>query len=1681
MKSVLDPLTASERIRDSYRRYLVSTFSPRTGGLGAEFEALLSNEFKLTRGPILQASAPFEPGASVADLMAEGVLSADWQDVGDESFPVERPLHLHQEQAVRKAVDHRRNLLVSTGTGSGKTESFLVPIVDQLLREREAGTLSQPGVRALLLYPMNALANDQTKRLRRMLRNLPEITFGRYVGETEEEQGKAEEEFRKRYPNEPRVAGELISREVMRARPPHILLTNFAMLEYLLLRPDDTTLFDGPTGGHWRFLVLDEAHVYNGAQGAEVAMLLRRLRDRVLTSERGRLQCFATSATLGRGVEDHPKLVEFGQRLFDEDFEWDERLGTGDIVTATRLPLVQGAGTFELPRERFEELQRAARSGASAEELGRLVGAISGAPVPEPGEQAPVFLARLLRNERHVIAMQALLERGSVDLSEAASRVFSGPGAESDTVALVDLCVLARDREDDAPLLPARYHFFVRSLEGAFICRHPRHRGDRPRLRLARHESCRSCELEGTESVMFELGVCRHCRAEYLVGRLDGETNRFHQPGPYATSTDYLLVGDPLDADDEDGVAVDPAADAGGLATPAFLCPGCGVVGVDAALGCSCEGSPPPVRVAIVRPSGDDPILHRCVACAGRSAGEVVFRFQTGTDAPVAVIATDLYQAIPPAGSAHAGTVGEGRKLLTFSDSRQDAAFFAPYLERTYRRAVQRRLIAAAIDKLAKDDPPRAPDVLDAVRRAADQSLVIDPDAGSHQQKADVGAWLTEELLAFDRRQSLEGTGIAEIAVAVPRRWDPPQPLLRLGLTRQEVCDLIQLLLETVRSGGAISVPDGVDIRDERFAPRNHQLGLRSSGTERQVITWLPGSAMNRRLEIVQKAFARKGIQADPREVLEGIWTHLTDQNGPWKQTLESFSGGKRGPLFRLSWERFEFLPASTDHLPLRCDTCQKVWWRTVAGLCPTWRCQGTVQPVSDLAALHAAHYASLYRQLEPIGIEVQEHTAQWTSSEASRIQDRFVDGEINVLSCSTTFELGVDVGEIQAVLLRNVPPTAANYVQRAGRAGRRVDSAALVVTFAQRRSHDLTFFGDPRRMVDGFVVPPVIVLDNPSIGRRHAHAMAFASFERSWVDAGRHQHRSVQDFFVDEVDGKSGAQSWIEWLQAHPAPLRDALSRVLPGPLRDQLGVETWDWVDALLEPSDEEPTHGWLRRAMGEVTDEFVGLDEMIEEAYASQVGFRGDQLKKVRNALARRQTISFLASRNVLPKYGFPVDVVGLNLAGSGNALAGNLDLTRDLGLAISEYSPGSRVVAAKALWKSIGLGTRQGQVWPTYQWAVCANCGAFRHRLGEIAECGLCGSSEKAQGQTGHFALPLFGFVGKQAEKPGDTRPLRMSVTETYFGNYRDVEPELVPASLGGSTSVELRTSRQGQIVVVNRGPAGRGFRICEWCGYGEPAPAGGTRGKGPAEHDDIRRPGRKCTGSLRSRHLGHHYLTDVVEIRFKTSFNREQARSLLYAVLEGVDAVDVARDDVDGTLFFHSAGGAPALVLFDTVAGGAGHAFRIADRLPEVLRAALSKVESCECGPETSCYSCLRNYRNQVFHDKLRRSDAVEVLQSVLVEGRSGVDLGLIDVHDAARPLLRAALAAGCGHPTVGWESPGGQPVELAWEDARVAVTIGEDEARDSWLSEHGWITVPADSMPEALLEALGVLHPATPL
>lgn len=1684
--TVLDPLAATERIAGRYRGYLESTFRPRRPDLRREFEAALRSDIQLTKGPFLQASPPFERGRSILDLVEEGVLSGGFQRLSEDAFPTARPLYLHQEQAIRKATLDDRNLVVATGTGSGKTECFLIPIIDHLLREQEAGTLDQPGVRALLLYPMNALANDQTKRLRQLLADLPEITFGRYVGDTKQTDEKAEEAFLNWFPGERRVPNELLSRDQMQATPPHILLTNYAMLEYLLLRPADSTLFDGPTGEHWRFVVLDEAHVYGGAQGTEVAMLLRRVRDRVVRSEPGRLQCFATSATLGGGSDDFPDLIDFAEGLFGETFAWEDGdPGRQDIVEATRLPLQQSDGDLELPQTVYGALQRCLRGGGDVAALRSTVETEAPA-VTLPGEldttSPEAFLYTLLRRDRSVVAVQAKLEEHSQDLRRLATEIFTGPSAAADLVALIDLCVAARCSDEDAPLIPARYHYFLRSLESAYLCLHPDHAATEPRLLLARHRQCPSCTRRGIDNTAFELGVCRNCRAEYLVGRVEHRSDgRAFDIAPEAAgAASYLLLGQPVDEDDEDQISVDiPGAE---RVEPVDLCPGCGRL-LDAGEACGCPERPTAVSAHLVHLQKDEHLLRSCVACSARTSGEVVYRFLTGTDAPVAVVATDLYQEIPPSSDPRqAHQIGQGRKLLTFSDSRQDAAFFASFLDTTYGRAVERRLLTAAMDDLLAKDPdtaPQAPDVVERARKFAEAAMVLDEEKSPQTNRAAVGYWLMHELLAFDRRQSMEGTGIAEISVILPRRYIPP-PIP--GLEPDEVTDLIQLLFETLRANGAVTAPDDVELRSERFAPRNFDIGARGRGADKAVVAWLPAAgARNRRLEIVQKVFERKHIDADPLEVLDRLWTWLTDANDIWAKTLIGHNDKRKGPLWRLSWERFQLSPSSEAHRPMRCNLCHRLWWRTVAGICPGWRCTGTVDEPVDADSIQSDHYARLYRSIEPIAMEVQEHTAQWKSDHASRLQQEFISGRLNVLSCSTTFELGVDVGEVQSVLLRNMPPSPANYVQRAGRAGRRADSAALVITFAQRRSHDLSHFFNPSSMVDGTVAPPVILLENSSIARRHVHSVAFAAFERHCADTQGEQHRSVADFFLG--DGEVPAdQRWLAWLRSRPAALGDALARLLPGDLVKELGVHDWSWVDALAEPSDEDLTFGWLGRA----ADRFRAEHEMVGQLYADAMAADNPGLAKkyqfLRQTLEGENLLGFLATKNVLPKYGFPVDVVELALRNTSDEDATHLDLTRDLKLAITDYAPGAEVVAAKARWRSIGLGVRPDQAWKSYHWAVCSDCGAYRQDLGELPACEVCGATAKAPGKSGTYVIPLFGFLGKRAGGAGETRPVRRALTETFFGAYGE---ELLPlASVEGldGVPVEARTSKQGRINVVNRGPAGRGFRLCEWCGHGEPAPEATTRKKSAQpEHDDPRWPDRKCRGTLVHRHLGHEYLTDALEIRIHRPMDLAVARSVLYALIEGAASLSVARDDIDGTLWSQGPGTNPAFVIFDTVPGGAGHARRLHDALPDLFRAALGVVATCECGEETSCYTCLRSYSNQLFHDELSRGAARDVLEEVLgyrMGGAAPFSLGDVErdlalAHDAVRPLVRAAIEAGVPPPVFGYEAGDGSVVEAAWPDAKAAVVLSVEDDCVPWLVADGWDVRAVDDWTlSALVDAL---------
>jgi ATP-dependent helicase YprA (DUF1998 family) len=1596
----LNPLSATARIEADYRRYLLSGYAPRTERWRRAFAEALDGNFQLVRGPYLQAAPPFEAGARLADLVQQGVLAPGFKTLDSPALPLSRALHEHQEVAIRKAVGDRRNLVVATGTGSGKTECFLIPILDYLLRERAAGTLGKSGVRALLLYPMNALANDQLRRLRLVLAGAPDITFGRYVGETKDTETQGRAQFRERFPDERLLPNEMLSRERIQATPPHILLTNYAMLEYLLLRPKDSTLFDGETAEQWRFLALDEAHVYDGADGAEVAMLLRRVRDRVVRSEHGRIQYFATSATLGRGRADYPALVSFAKALFDERFEWDEaETARQDVVGPKLKRLVRAPHEYELPRSLYRPLRDALVDGADTSALISLVRqhaptvaeAMRGDLIP-----AAALVGLLARDER-VSRLQARIEReqGSVTVAEAAELAF-GSKADDDFVALIDLAVAARERPDDEPLLPARYHFWVRALEGGYVCLRRDHPVDAPSLLLARHELCPACAGAGRSTRMFELGTCRRCAAEYVVGARSNFSPRIEIAPPHAQLT-YLLLAEGsegLGESDED----EDDEDAEGIVErdERWLCTSCGFLVEAEAAPCECAMAAADdlarVRVVVAAlPKGAD-VLKRCLECSQRANGDIVSRLVTGADAPPAVIATSLYQEIPPSAITERRMhIGEGRQLLVFSDSRQDAAFFAPYFERTYLRAVRRAMMFHAAE-LAGLDHLRTEDLVGRLVRSAEEAFVLDEDDGPHTNRAKARRWILHELLAIDRRQSLEGTGLLDIRVALPARFAAPAPLIAMGFTPDEAQDLLLMLLDTMRREGALSPLQDVDVRDEEFAPLNRMVFFRREDAEPKngIKAWLPKKgAGNKRLDLVTKILARKGLATDPLRLLADAWDKsLTDPGGPWGKTVVATAGPRQtGTVHQLNVERFEYVAASAT--PLRCDHCQQVWWRSIAGVCPGYRCQGTLRPIRSGERSVGDHYAHLYRTLAPIGAEVQEHTAQLTQERGSRIQSDFARGRVNALSCSTTFELGVDLGEIEAVLLRNVPPTPANYVQRAGRAGRRANAAALVITYAQRRSHDLSYFEDPKAMIDGVIAPPRIVNDNATIARRHVHSVAFASFVRD-VEP----HNTVGSFFDAVPPTAPAVDRFIAWLRARPAHLGEALVRIVPAQAAAGIGLSSWSWVEALVTEDDEDPTRGWLTRAREDVAQTLAALREAESVAAAAADYPRAGRLKGQSATTVNEQLVGYLARRNVLPKYGFPVDVVPLDLTFARDSDARSLELDRDLSLAIRDYAPGAVVVAAKKLWVSRGLRTRAGRQWPSREWALCSACGAYReHVTDQTDECKVCLSSETLLGQR-TFVIPVFGFVGDVAgTTPGESRPALKWYSESFFSEYKegDTTPYVPVQALHiKGAPIRMRVSRQGRITVVNRGPKGRGFRVCDECGYGEPAPlAQSKRGKlGP--HSSARRAmSGTCGAPLRTLDLGHQFLTDVVEVQMPTPLAIGAAPSLLYALLEGAAKTSIKRDEIDGTVRpYRRVAGVTyeSLVIYDIVPGGAGHAQHIANEITAVFAHALARVRDCDCGEETACYQCLRTYTNQRWHDVLSRGSAARALEAVL-EGK----------------------------------------------------------------------------------------------
>lgn len=1563
----MNPIELANQIEERYRRYLKTTFYFKDPALRKSFEEALDSG-RLSKGPYLEATPVFKRGQTPRALF-EGLLGFQ----PDEGFLIamqgDRPLYRHQEEAIRR-VSNGSNVIVATGTGSGKTEAFLYPILLHLYQEFQAGDLG-PGVRALILYPMNALANDQRERLGEICKRLKDsnspfrFTFGQYIGETPEDENDSWRHAQDHLAERERqgysviesgkvVHGELVLRSEMRRSPPHILLTNYSMLEYLLLRPDDSPLFDNGQARWWTFLVLDEAHQYRGSQGMEMAMLLRRLKQRLWEGGRTEsFRCIATSATLMGGEQDKAAVAQFAADLFGEDFSQE------DVILGETEPLPQTAST-RLDRKDYNALQKLLEKEDSEQspltELAEKLNISS--PV---GEDLSNRIGWLLQHDARSTALRHLITGKPVEVEEIANQVFEDLPARERVAALselVDLLLQARDPSSGAALLSARYHFFLRSLEGAFVSYWP--------------EKQVFLDRKAGEHTAFEVALCRECGQHYFVaqknfggGKIQEAIRDPNDVNFGATFLRPIVGGEEESEEDENENSANKAI--------LYLCVQCG----EARQSKPACGHDNFIRVVKEDPPQDEDRadqLARCGACGYTAAGrDPVREVVHGTDGPHAVIATTLYRALPE----------KRKKVLAFADGRQEAAFFAWYLEDSYRDILSRNLLLQVTRKLS----PHTQGGLSLRESARElrnvflEQQVFPPATGDLELRHKAWLSLYREFLTDEPRISLEGVGLIRWSIKWPDWFEVPQVLKShpWSLTEEEASDLILILLDTMRTdrGVELRTEDGISLNWNDLNLQASQMRFRIGPPrgKKDVRSW--DGKQGKRAQFLAKVLMRirEGLSEQEAldqaiNVLREIWEALrqSDEKAPsfLDHLLLSVDDARR---LNPDWWRLHLI-RDEDTL-FQCDTCGRLQAVSVRGVCPRHRCSGILKPVL-VRDLEPNHYRLLYRETLPGILRVEEHTAQLDKEKAREFQREFKDGKIHVLSCSTTFELGVDLGDLDTIFLRNVPPEAFNYAQRVGRAGRRSGYPGFAITYCRRNPHDLYHFSDPDRMLKGIVRPPVLGLRNEKIITRHVTAVALSRFFREFPE----RFRTVENLFVN-LEDPCGVTDFRAFLLQQRAELEKSLRAIIPSDMLRELGISNGEWIDGI---TGEESR---FSLAEAEVSSDYRIVKD-LERTAATQGEYRTAEWARARaRTISGEDVLSFLSRKAVIPKYGFPVDVVELDTQRTQqNQEAFEVMLQRDLSIAISEFAPTSKLVANKKVWTSYGLKRVAEKEWPRKSYKRCARHNVFlQWDHGQDEPPTSCGDRLVVF----QYVVPRFGFVtDRDKPKEPKSRTARVFSTRPYFAGPLGPEPGTVSFPNPETPLITVRKASPGLMVVLCEGRRGEGFYICRECGAGfRNRP---RTHKTPYGHDCRERFERERRVSL-----GHGFVTDVLQLQFHPQPENSVdpvwfTYSLAYALVEGgAEVLEVPSTDLSATVAYSEQYPVLPIILYDNVPGGAGLVARLEEE--EVLKACLESAQKrvsgkCGCDENTSCYGCLRSYRNQFAHQNLQRGPVMSYLEAL---------------------------------------------------------------------------------------------------
>ncbi|MDC0275417.1 DEAD/DEAH box helicase [Verrucomicrobiales bacterium] len=1722
----IDPIHLQEDLQERMRRYLLTALPihRRFPKLREQASKELSRSASLIKGPFLEALPDFPKGKSLEDLVGEGLLHPGFGSLDPEVFS--RPLHIHQEEAMLRVIKDQENVVVATGTGSGKTECFFFPLLDALLKGDIKG---KPGIRAILVYPLNALANDQLYRrlVPALVHQLKDygITVGRYTGQTTI--GRSREWFEKQYLEDDffkRMFGNeipsnwLLSREEMLDTPPHVLVTNYAMLEHLLLLPRNADLFNH---ADLRFLVLDEVHTYAGAQATEVSLLLRKLRNRYAPDSD--IRCIGTSASLGTSDKAKKQVIDFAGRLFGSSFS---RVITADRE-AHKLLKVKADTTKLSPSDWIvlHDVLREVRHLGEDEQVqvwNRRVEeeALAFSVEPTDGESLSQLLCEPLASDERVRSLSLhLSECGLESIAKTADYLFAEATdteeAQNALKGLVALGAFARENENTFPLLPARYHLFTRGIEEATIeLAHP-DENDEHATNLRFRREFKDAK---TDVSRYRLMTCRKCGELYFEGY---EKGHYLSPEPkgrgWRRAVFWLKPKDvyviPEDSTEEE-------AEERNIPQPVLVHLKKGEI-----QDLLRDHDDPSEwlqthRARMDTPSRDEvdtnpdarPRVTICQSCGSQDRAEIITPFHPGDQALSTAISEVLYAHLPTSKSEETrfSIPGRGRNMLVFSDNRQDAAFFAPYLQRSHENMLVRR----AIVKFLKREGTKSrlvglADDLDndpTLKHGLTNRDGIPVDRNDRPQVVR-GKIFSEFCSPGGSRTSLEDLGIVRVEYS---GLDLNALADRAGLPNEIGPNLIRWVLDSIRLNRAISMPSEIRASDEfvwgNYAQENRQYVLETADDQPR-FKFLPrrrddGSIyLNRYVDVLRDSLKLDNWEA----ILRGIWKALlSDPEGEILRTEPE------GSPMRVLDHRFLAIRLREPDEPVyRCSKCSRISAYDLGGICTQWRCNGKTKVVDGadwLKEMERNHYHYLYTVLEDMpSLLVKEHTAAIASQVREEIEKNFKEGKINVLSSSTTMEMGIDLGDLEGVMLRNVPPEISNYQQRAGRAGRRAQAAPVSITYARNRRYDQDVFEHAEEFLEKEPRTPFVHLGNSRLFQRHQFSilvgryLAGLGLNGTGLQIG--ELFGLPKFNVDNQGGglvpeggrpailteenedafNSTIADWINSKEAAPAKL---LCRDLLTSLKPELDEEEFKSLERVSDVLEEAFLDA-IRRLANTFGQRFRHYKELAEQMMESGNLQRAAREQNRAFRWANQPIVNFLSKYGLIPTYSFPVDNIELEVLQGNRWGKEEIELSRDARLGVVEYAPGAEVVAGGRVWTSRAIPYTPREFMPPFHYKICDNCRNIESWEDSSLIPSHCSSCEvELKGAPRCYIEPT-GFTTSISESNGKEP-----------GPSRELPPRAMETQLIGNASEKLfrgtdllkvdwacQPAQDGRMVVINKGN-GEGYVKCG-CGYSHAV----TRNKRRVEPHRTPYTDQPCENAPSAWRfdLAHTFHTDVLQIRGNVTVPYPEipegelghsdelnaardgvARSVTEAIrLAACELVSIPEREMSGTFRWLPNGGLE-LILYDNVPGGAGYTVKVVDcKASQLIRYAIEKVLTCPADCSTSCSKCLRSFSNQAYWDEFRRHEAIQWLKRVLkVKRDDPMKLGGEEIKvGALKELCEKADTIGILRDRLGGFSG---PIETAenGREAPLTAHFPEWNQINRWLADGKSITALCHHLPD---------------